>query len=47
MKISHEQELAALRSSMGAATSEEIERLKQKHAEEIEQLKNEHEKLIA
>ena len=34
----HEDEIAALRASMGAASSEEIERLKAKHAEEKKEL---------
>ena len=33
-----EDEIAALRASMGAASSEEIERLKAKHAEEKKEL---------
>ena len=32
---------------MGAASSEEMEQLKARHAEEIRQLKMDHEKLIA
>ncbi len=35
IKIEHENELAELRKSLGAATSDEINKLKEKHAEEI------------
>ena len=38
INITHENEIAALRASMGAASSEEIERLKAKHAEEKKEL---------
>lgn len=38
INITHENEIAALRASMGAASSEEIERLKAKHAEEKKDL---------
>ena len=38
MKSAHEAELAALRASLGQASSDEIERLKAKHAEEIKKL---------
>ena len=38
INIAHEKEIAALRASMGAASSEEIERLKAKHAEEMKDL---------
>lgn len=46
-KSAHEAELAALRASLGQASSDEIERLKAKHAEEIKQLGQSHEKMIA
>lgn len=47
MKAAHESELAALRASLGQASSDEIERLKAKHADEIKELSKSHEKLIA
>ena len=38
MKQAHEAELAALRASLGQQHSDEIEKLKAKHAEEIKNL---------
>lgn len=39
MKIEHQNELEALRKSLGAASSDEMLRLQEKHAEEIKKLK--------
>ena len=47
MKVSHDKEIAELRANMGQASSEELERLKAKHAEEIKDLGKKHESLIA
>ena len=35
MKVAHADEIAKLRASLGQASSDEIERIKAKHAEEI------------
>jgi len=47
LKLAHEREIAEMRANMGAASSDEIDRLKAKHAEEIKELKATHEKLIS
>lgn len=39
MKDEHDAEIARLRSNMGAASADEIEKLKAKHAAEIKELK--------
>lgn len=47
MKVAHEDEITKLRASLGQASSEEIERMKAKHAEEIKQLGIKNDKKIA
>ena len=47
INIAHENEIAALRASMGAASSEEIERLKAKHAEEMKDQGRQHDEHVA
>lgn len=45
--MAHEKEIADMRANMGAASIEEIERLKAEHTEHLKELMQKHEKLIA
>ena len=47
MTVSHEKEIAELRANMGAASSEELLRLKAQHVEDLKEQNQKNEKLIA